>query len=133
MASSQALLQNILQTFRAKGYAQVPGYNKFGYIRETGNAVIVSREAGQDTRIPFDKIVEAIEAVRKDSKVYTEGPSALRAHGITHITSPLWALVNLLPQSEYRAGLYPVAETVSVVVKVDSWLMNWASTSSGVL
>ena len=101
-ATSEVLLQNVLQNFRTRGYAQVTGYNRFGYVSETGNAVVVSRESGTDTPIPFPKIIEAVEAAKRDPKVYTDGPSALRSHGITHITSPLGALLNLLPQSDYR-------------------------------
>src|SRR6266404_4494671 len=69
ITSSEALLQRVLKSFRSKGLAQVPGYKKFGYIRETGNAVIVSREAGKDTRIPFEKIIDAINAVKVDPKI----------------------------------------------------------------
>ena len=49
--------------------------------------------------------------------------------------SPFRPNTNLTgPGSEYKGiGLYPIAETVSVVAKVDSWLMNCASISSGVL
>lgn len=102
MLSSDDLLKKILEAFQVKGYAQVPGYNKFGYVRETKNAMIVSRATGKDTPIPFKKILQAIEAVKQDINVYSAGPSALREHGITHINSPLWALVNLLPKSDYQ-------------------------------
>ncbi|MEK7775315.1 MAG: hypothetical protein AAB305_05475 [Candidatus Zixiibacteriota bacterium] len=64
---------------------------------------MISRERGKDTRIPFHKIADAIVAVRKDHKVYSEGPSRLRKHGLTHITSPLWALLHLLTLEELKA------------------------------
>ncbi len=63
-------------------------------IRE--NHLVVTREDGKDTRIPFAKIAESVNAVRKDPKIYSGGPSKLRDHGITHINSPLWALLHLL-------------------------------------
>ena len=90
----------LLSRFRERGLAQVEGYNKFGYIYETDNAVIVSRERGYDTRVPLETIEKAIEAVRKDPQVYNKGPSRLTEHGITHINSPVWAILHLVELSE---------------------------------
>jgi len=90
----------LLSRFREKGVAQVKGYNRFGYIRETNKAVIVSRESGKDTRVPITKIELAIEAVRNDPNVYNEGPSRLRRYGITHMESPIWAILHLAELSE---------------------------------
>jgi len=100
MASSSEILDRILNKFKEQGYSQVPGYYRFGYIRETNSAVIVSRETGQDTPIPKSKIEEAINAVKNDPSVYDSGPSNLRKHGITHINSPLWSLLHLVPLNE---------------------------------
>lgn len=36
-------------------------------------------------------------AIRKDNSVYIGGPGRLREVGITHINSPTWALVRLVP------------------------------------
>jgi len=102
MEISHIVLQ-IVNRFKERGYAQVPGFNRFGYVKQGNSYVVVSRETGKDTKIPFVKIAKAIEAVRKDSKVYSEGPSRLRQHGITHITSPLWAMLHLLSLEELRA------------------------------
>ncbi len=79
---------------------QVEWYKRFGYVRETPNAVVVSRENGQPTPIPHTKIAQAVEAVRSDPTVYDAGPSFLRDHGITHLNSPLWALLHLLTPAE---------------------------------
>ncbi len=97
------MTQEIVNRFQSREYAQVPGYNRFGYVERSNSYVLVSRESGKDTKIPFTKIAEAIAAVRRDPKVYSEGPSRLRQHGITHITSPLWALLHLLTLEELRA------------------------------
>ncbi len=92
--------KRLIERFQESDIAQVPGYNQFSYIRETGNAVYVTRETGKDTRIGFDIIETAIQAVRMDTSVYHKGPSALRAYGITHVNSPTWAIIHLLPLSE---------------------------------
>ena len=95
------ILETIQREFKANGYVQVSGYNRFGYIGETPKAFVISREAGKDTRISFSKILQGIEAVQDDTNVYDAGPSALRDYGITHITSPIWSLLHLAPKSDY--------------------------------
>lgn len=100
MKSSQELTKEIVKRFRERGVSRVPGYNRFGYISESDSAVYVSRERGQNTRIPFSKIEQVIKAVRKDTNVYSKGPSALRSYGITHINSPVWSLLHFLSLDE---------------------------------
>ena len=95
------ILETIQREFKANGYVQVSGYNPFGYIGETPKAFIISRGSGQDTRIPFSKILQAIEAVQDDINVYDGGPSKLRDYGIIYISSPIWALLHLAPKSDY--------------------------------
>lgn len=93
-------IQGIIRRFKEQGYCQVPGYNRFGYVGEASGAVVVSRERGQDARIPFRKLEQAVQAVRSDPTVYDRGPSALREYGITHISSPIWSLLHLLRKRE---------------------------------
>lgn len=102
MDASQIVSQ-IVSRFQEQGYAQVSGYNRFSFISRAESHMVVSRENGKDTKIPFAKLTEAIKAVRNDSKIYSDGPARLRKHGITHITSPLWALLHLLTHDELRA------------------------------
>ena len=102
MNDNYTILQKMLEVFRSNGFAQVKGYNRFGYLRETDTAVYVSRETGKDTRVPLDKILLGIEALQDDSNVYSAGPGSLRKYEITRITSPIWAMLHLLPLSEYR-------------------------------
>lgn len=99
---SKILLGKILQKFKAQKVAQVQGYKSFGYIRETENMVYVTREAGKDTAIPFEKIEVGIRAYKSNPKLYNEGPNKLRDYGITHVTSPIWSLLHLLDISEYK-------------------------------
>lgn len=98
---SKILLGKILQRFADKKTAKVEGYNKFRYIRETKKSVYVTREAGQDTPISLSKILTGIEAYQKHINLYDEGPAALRAFGITHVSSPVWSLLHLLEKEEY--------------------------------
>jgi len=95
------ILETIQRELKANGYVQVSGYNRFGYIGETPKAFVISRETGKDTRIPFSKLLEGIEAVQDDINIYDGGPGKLRAYGITHINSPIWALLHLARKSDY--------------------------------
>ena len=99
--NSDEILAKILHKFRDTQFSQVPGYKRFGYIRETDSVVVVSRQDGEDTRIPFSKIKQGIEAVKDDITLYDDGPNSLRKYGITHINSPIWSLLRLVPKSDY--------------------------------
>ena len=99
---TKILLGKILQKFKSQKIAQVQGYKSFGYIRETENMVYVTREAGKDTPIPFEKIKTAIEAYKSNPQLFNEGPSKLRDYGITHVTSPIWSLLHLLEMADYK-------------------------------
>jgi hypothetical protein len=96
--STMALL--IIERFRKQGYAQVPGYNRFGFVEDRGNLVVVSRQNGLDTKIYITQLDQALAAVRAEPAIYDNGPSSLRAHGFTHVTSPLWSLIHLLSKDE---------------------------------
>jgi len=98
---SKILLGKILQRFFDKKVAQVEGYNSFGYLKETNQAVRLTREGGADTVVPFKKIIKGIEAYKANPQLYDEGPSALRQFGITHVTSPIWAMLHLLDKNNY--------------------------------
>jgi hypothetical protein len=99
---SEVLLDKILKAFREKKIAQVEGYYPFGFIRETGKAVWVTRKKGKDTPIPFIKILNGINAYIAKPELYNEGPSKLRGYGITHVNSPVWSLLHLLSISDYK-------------------------------
>lgn len=99
---SKILLGKILQRFKDTNKAQVEGYNAFGYIRETRNAVFVTRENGEDTPIPFEKILKGIDAYKSNSSLYQTTPTALRDVGITHLTSPVYALLHLLEENDFK-------------------------------
>ena len=47
-------------------------------------------------------ILLGIEALQDDHTIYSAGPSSLRKYNITHLTSPVWAMLHLLPLSDYR-------------------------------
>lgn len=98
---SKIILGRILQRFIDQGYAQVESYNRFNFIEIKGAVVWVSREKGKDTPIPFAKIIDGIEAYKTDASLYDQGPVALRDFGITHVTSPVFALLHLLEREDY--------------------------------
>lgn len=99
---SKILLGRILQRFIDLQIAQVAGYNSFGFIKLNKTSVIVSRENGKDTIVPFAKIIVGIEAYQETPSLYDEGPTALKTFGITHVTSPVFALLHLLTMDDYR-------------------------------
>lgn len=99
---SKILLGKILQRFKDRKVAKVIGYNSFGYIRETENSVFVTREAGADTAIPFEKILIGIDAYKKNNSLFQSKPVTLRDFGISHVTSPVFALLHLLDEEEYK-------------------------------
>jgi len=96
------LLGRILQQFIIHKYAQHPGYNKFEYVKYSKSAIYVTREEGKDTAISFAKILVGIKGYQFDLSMYDEGPAKLRELGLTHITSPIFALLHLLPKDAYK-------------------------------
>ena len=94
-------VSSLIARFKENGDAQVEGYKKFEYVRETNNAVIIRRENGNEVRIPKGTLKKAIEAVQNEPQVYNEGPTKLRKYGITHITSPVWAILHVVNLKEF--------------------------------
>lgn len=99
---SKILLGKILQRFFDKKIAKVEGFYSFGYIRETNNSVYVTRQTGEDTPIPFNKIIVGIVAYQSNPELYETNPTALREFGITRVTSPIFALLHLLSKEDYE-------------------------------
>ena len=93
---AKIILGRILQRLIDQGHAQVPPLNAFGYISLGPSSVMVSRETGQDTPIPLSRLVAAIEILQQHPEVYAKGPGALRPFGITHMNSPIYALLHLM-------------------------------------
>lgn len=100
--NSKLLLTKILTHFKDQGKAQAPGLNTFVYVRETNSSVVVLRENGNEDSVPFSKIITGIEAFQGTPSLYHEGPSSLREFGITHVNSPIYAMLHLLEKEEYQ-------------------------------
>lgn len=96
----EAVVELVMSRLCSRGYAQVKGYNRFEYVRHTDGTVTVLRENGNTVDVRLSAIRKAIEAVRTDPTVYDKGPSALRAHGITHVNSPIWSMLHLATLEE---------------------------------
>ena len=103
MRTPQQVREELINRFSHQKRAQVINYNSFGFIKTTDTAVYVTREKGKDTRIGYDDIETAVSAVRKDATVYKNGPGTLRDYGITHVTSPVWAIIHLMTLEELRS------------------------------
>jgi len=96
------LLGRILQRMIDQQYAQVIGNHRFGLVDYSKTTLTVTRENGADTPVPFKKLIRGIEAYQQNNDPYHDGPAALRAYGITHIISPVFALLRLIPADSYR-------------------------------
>ncbi len=101
MRDISELVQLIKNRFESSGFAQVEGYYRFGFVRVTNVSIIVLREKGTEAKIPLTKIGVALTAVREDRAVYSNGPNSLRKYGVTHVNSPVWALIHLLSLDEF--------------------------------
>jgi hypothetical protein len=99
---AKIILGRILQRLIDEGQAQVPPLNVFGFIALKQNAVVVTRQTGQDTSIPFQRLIAAIEVYQQNPALYDQTPTALRSFGFTHITSPIFTLLHLLPKGAYE-------------------------------
>lgn len=97
----QILLGRILQKFIDQGYSQYKDYKRFTFLHYAKSSFYVGRENGKNTRIPFAKILLAIEAYQQNPGWYDEGPAKLREAGITHITSPTHSLLHLLEKKDF--------------------------------
>jgi hypothetical protein len=98
---AKIILGRILQRLIDQGHAQVFPLNFFGFIEIKSNSVLVSRENGLDTSIPFSRLELAIKIFQQNPELYSSGPNALRPFGITHLNSPIYALLHLLPYECY--------------------------------
>jgi len=104
MATVTELTDQIISDFERIGVVQGPK-KQFGFIRLSGKGIIISREDGLDTKIPRSKIEKAVKAVKSNHSIYNSEPSSLRSYGITHINSPIHALIRILPVESYYRDL----------------------------
>jgi hypothetical protein len=102
MDDPEIVLNKILDKFTELGEAKSIKGKVFGYIKKTNSSVHVTREDGDDTVVPFAKILQGIEAYHMNSEWYNQGPSILREAKITHVTSPVWALLHLMKKKDYQ-------------------------------
>lgn len=101
--NTEEILKEILVRLKEQGYCQVSGYKSFGFVKENPKSVVVSREAGKDTPVPFAKLKRCIEVYKANIDEYNAGPTALRKYGITHINSPLFSLLHIVDKTHYQS------------------------------
>jgi hypothetical protein len=97
MKPAKAVVEAVIAAAEAEGEFGVPGYVRFTYLKQTSSEVIVRRRNGNEARIPKATLAAALEGVRAKHALYIAGPDALREVGITHVNSPVFALLRLLP------------------------------------
>jgi hypothetical protein len=91
----------MLQKVMEQGFAQVVGYNCFDFISLQRTSITLRRENGNDAEVPFKKLLIAIDGYKNQQNDYNAGPVKLRSYGLTHITSPIFSLLHLLPKEIY--------------------------------
>jgi len=99
---AKILLGKILQRFKDQKVAQVEGYSRFTYLKESNKSVWLIRSNGSSAEIPFNKVLVGIEAYQSKPELYKLGPMSLRNYGITHITSPVWTMLHVLDERDYQ-------------------------------
>ena len=97
MRDHTAVIEDIVNVVSREGRAQVPGYVPFKFSGLAGHAIVLTRRNGNEVMVPYATLEKAISAVRTDQTVYLGGPNRLREFSITHINSPTWSLIRLLP------------------------------------
>ncbi len=96
----EEVVETVIDAAEAAGEFGVPGLVRFTYVERTAAALTVMRRNGNTVRIPKTTLAAALEGVRGNHGLYIDGPGSLRDVGITHITSPTYALLRLLPLNE---------------------------------
>jgi hypothetical protein len=94
------VVEAIIAAARAKGEFRAPGLAPFKYVRETAHTVIVLRQNGEEAKIAKSTLEDAVNGVRAEHRLYDAGPGALREIEISHVNSPVYALLRLLPLNE---------------------------------
>lgn len=103
MREAEDIAIQLIERFQAAGKAQVEGYDAFEWASQTEKAIVIRRKNGQTARIPKETVVSAIALVRRSPEVYQRGPNQLQIHGVSHVSSPVWAILHLATLSELRA------------------------------
>ena len=99
---ARIILGRILQRLIDTKKAQADGFKSFKLVHYNKSSIIILREKGTEAVIPFKKLLVGIEAFQSDPSLYDRGPSSLRPFGLTHITSPIYALLHLLNREDFK-------------------------------
>src|SRR5258706_819124 len=99
---SKIILGKLLQRLSDNSYAQVKGYNKFVFVRETDVYVEVLRQKGTKAKIYYTRLIDAINFYRTNPSAYDNGPNALRQIPMVRVNSPVFAILHLLPAESFK-------------------------------
>jgi hypothetical protein len=89
--TASEVVEDIIARFEECGFAMVPAYNRFEFVRVTPAAVIVLREKGTEAAVPKKDIEAVVELVRGDHSAYIDGPTRTRKANVSHVNSPVRA------------------------------------------
>src|SRR5947207_13971926 len=93
----EEVIEALIATAKREREFGVPGMVRFTYVRQTAGTIIVERRTGKTATIGKSALTRALKGVRANHRLYVDGPGAPRKAGITHVTSPIYALLRLLP------------------------------------
>src|SRR5690606_2880867 len=92
-----AVIDEVVAAARSAREFGVPGLVRFKFAKESSGAIVLTRRSGKPTNVGKAQIAAAVEGVRSNHRLYVDGPGALRSVGITHVNSPIYALLRLQP------------------------------------
>jgi len=98
---SKILLGRIIKKLIDQHYSQFADYNRFDFVELKKTSIVVKRENGGNAFLSFNVLLTAIDVYQANTEKYDKGPSELRTDGITHVTSPIFSLLHLLPKESY--------------------------------
>lgn len=100
----QTILNKIITQLKLQGKAK-GRQNDFLLKEVQKNKIVLVRANGKDVDIPLSTLKKAIQVCVNDTEFYNGGLNAIEEIGITHIQSPVWALIHLVEKREYMKEL----------------------------
>ncbi|MCB9197533.1 MAG: AAA family ATPase [Flavobacteriales bacterium] len=101
---TETILNKIITQLKLQGKAK-GRQNNFLLKSVEQSKIVLERANGNDVDIPFSTLKKAIQACVNDAAFYDGGLNAIEEIGITHIQSPVWALLHLVEKREYMKEL----------------------------
>jgi hypothetical protein len=97
------ITNDLVARFRQRREAHVAGYDKITFHQRVGNILYVTRGNRNDDAVPAIRIMRAVELVRRNPKLYANGPGVSHTSGAGHITDVVWSILHLMTLEQLLA------------------------------